>query len=346
MASITERGRSFQVQIRRKEAPSLSKCFKTLTEAKAWARQMESAIDAGNSSFSSVRNSNTPTLAAALSRYESEVLPHKKSAAKERSFINQWKRQKIASKSLANITPQDLANYRDAQLTTGMANSSVVRHLAVLSHIFTISIKEWGYSIDNPVKNVRKPRIKNARSRRPTLDELEAVLESLPSNEMRVFVQLAAETAMRRGELFSLTWNQVDLDRRFVFLPDTKNGTSRTVVISSKAAALFKAHQGAQKPLGSVFSFRHCDTPSKAFRRAVRLSRASYVQRCKTAQQVPNSGHLMDLRLHDMRHEATSSLFERGLSSMEVASVTGHKTLSMLQRYTHLSAAHLHAKLG
>jgi integrase len=346
MASITKRGQSFQVQVRRKDATNISKCFKTITEAKAWARQTEASIETGNSPILKRRNSIVPTLGEALVRYESEVTPHKKSAAKELNFISQWKKHALAAQSLAGITPKDVAAYRDEQLRHGKSPASVVRQLVVISHLFTIAVKEWGYSLDNPVLKIRKPTVANARSRRPSAEELDAVLENLPTDEMRTFVQLAAETAMRRSELFSLEWSQVDTESRFVFLPNTKNGTSRTVIVSSKAAALFKTHQGTKQPSERVFSFTHCDTPSKAFRRAVKLSRAHYEMQRKSVDESPMAGYLQNLRLHDLRHEATSSLFERGLSTMEVASITGHTTLAMLQRYTHLSAAHLQAKLG
>lgn len=346
MASITRRGQSFQVQVRRKGAPNISKCFKSISEAKAWARQTESLIETGNSPLLSRRNSNIPTLGEALLRYESEVTPHKKSATKELNFIAQWKKHVLASQNLAAITPKDIAGYRDDQLRQGKSAASVVRQLVVISHLFTIAIKEWGYSLDNPFLRVRKPKVANARSRRPSAEELEAVLANLQTSEMRVFVQLAAETAMRRSELFSLTWSQVDTDNRFVFLPDTKNGRSRTVIVSSKAASLFKAHKGTKTASERVFSFIHCDTPSKAFHRAVRLARAHHEHHRRRLGEEPVAGFLQDLRLHDMRHEATSSLFERGLSTMEVASITGHATLAMLQRYTHLSSTHLQAKLG
>lgn len=346
MASIKQRGKSFQVQIRRKGTPNLSKCFKTLTEAKAWARQAESAIDNAKSSFASVRNSNIPTLGQALLRYEHEVIPHKKCASKELVFTRRLKAHKAATKALSSITPHDIASYRDDLLKEGLARSSVVRHLAVVSHLFTTAIKEWGYSVENPVLKIRKPKVTNARARRPSASELTALLSNLPTSEMRAFVQLASETAMRRSELINLVWDQVDLEKRFVFLPSTKNGTSRTVVISSKAVQIFIALGSPQNTAQRVFSFVHIDTPSKAFRHALERSRKSYEAECKQNGCEPVAGYLQDLRLHDMRHEATSSLFERGLSSMEVASITGHKTLAMLQRYTHLSAAHLHAKLG
>ena len=53
-----------------------------------------------------------------------------------------------------------------------------------------------------------------------------------------------------------------------------------------------------------------------------------------------------NLRFHDLRHEATTRLFEKGLNIMEVASITGHKDLRMLRRYTHLKAEDLARKLG
>jgi integrase len=163
---------------------------------------------------------------------------------------------------------------------------------------------------------------------------------------MRVFVQLASETAMRRSELMGLTWGQVDLPKQFVFLPNTKNGNSRTVVISSKATALFMGLEGLKTPIERVFSFAHYDTPSKAFNRALMLARALHEHQCHTVNKQPEQGYLHNLRLHDMRHEATSRLFEKGLSAMEVASITGHKTLAMLSRYTHLSNSHLISRIG
>ncbi len=253
MASITKRGSSYQVQVRRAEAQPVSKCFKSLNEAKAWARQIEAALDNGSSPIVKVRNSNVPTFAEALNRYAAEVVPAKKGAAKEAGFIRHWLRQNLAAKQLSSITPQDMANYRDQQQKLGIAPSSVVRHLCIASHLYTIAIKEWGYSLDNPVLKIRKPKVSNARSRRPSAAELDAVLSQLPTDEMRVFVRLASDTAMRRSELFSLKWQQVDVEKGYVFLPDTKNGSSRTVVIGSKAAALFKAHQGTQTAQERVF---------------------------------------------------------------------------------------------
>jgi integrase len=321
MASIIKRGNTYQVQVRRKGAPSISKCFKTLAAAKAWARQTEAPIDMGHMPKPQPKVS----LHDALTRYAAEVIPHKKAAVQEASFIRLWQRETLAHKMLSDITGSDVATYRDEQLAQGLKPASVVRMLAVLSHLYTVAAKEWGYTVDNPTLNVRKPKVANARSRRPTAEEMQRIISNLPSDEMRVFVQLAAETAMRRSELFHLEWRCVDLEQRHVFLQDTKNGRSRSVLLSSRAVQLFESLPRVGE---RVFTFIHKDTPSKAFARAVKQA------------------NLHNLRLHDMRHEATSSLFERGLAVMEVASITGHRSLSMLSRYTHLSSSHLLAKLG
>jgi integrase len=131
---------------------------------------------------------------------------------------------------------------------------------------------------------------------------------------------------MRRGELLSLEWVNVDLNKRTALLPITKNGDSRGVPLSSRALAVPRS----LPPLttGRVFGELTADALKLSFRRAMRRA------------------GITGLRFHDPRHEATSRLFEKGLNVMEVASVTGHKTLQMLKRYTHLNAVDLAARLG
>ena len=130
---------------------------------------------------------------------------------------------------------------------------------------------------------------------------------------------------MRRAELVSIEWRNIDLENRFLILPDTKNGESRAVPLSSKALSLIQGV--ARNPTGKVFVSKP-NSVSQGFIRA-----------CKRAG-------LEDLRFHDLRHEATSRFFELGLNTMEVSAITGHKTLSMLKRYTHLKAKDLALKLG
>jgi integrase len=139
-------------------------------------------------------------------------------------------------------------------------------------------------------------------------------------------VALAIETGMRRGELLALQWSNVDLERRIAFLPITKNGESRGVPLSTRAVATLRGLPASSN--GRVFGELTTDALKQSFKRAARRAGIS------------------GLRFHDLRHEATSRFFEKGLNVMEVASVTGHKTLQMLKRYTHLSVTDLATRLG
>ncbi len=141
-------------------------------------------------------------------------------------------------------------------------------------------------------------------------------------------IRFAIATGMRRGEILSLEWRNIDMAQRVATLPDTKNGEARQVPLSTAAIA-------AITPLprhisdGRVFwTWARGDSFQAAWKRAFKLAGAP------------------DLRFHDLRHEAVSRFFELGLNPMEVASISGHKTLQMLKRYTHLKASELVKKLA
>ena len=137
---------------------------------------------------------------------------------------------------------------------------------------------------------------------------------------LRSIAQFALETAMRRGELVGMRWSHLNLVKRTLRIPDTKIGEAREIPLSSRAIEILN---GVPRRIdGRVFGLA-ANSISQAFERAA--ERAG----------------IADLRFHDLRHEATSRLFERGLNPMQVAAITGHKTLQMLKRYTHLRAEDL-----
>jgi integrase len=138
---------------------------------------------------------------------------------------------------------------------------------------------------------------------------------------------------MRFGELVGVTWANVNLEKRTIFLPDTKNGSPRTVPLSTRA---LNAIQTQPRSIdGRLFSAKSGSIRSAYL---IALSKAQTMQ--------PDSkSFLREFRFHDLRHEAVTRLFEKGLNTFEVGMVSGHKTLSMLQRYTHLRSEELVAKL-
>ena len=148
---------------------------------------------------------------------------------------------------------------------------------------------------------------------------------------------------MRLSEITSARWEYLDLTNRTLHLPNTKNGDSRTVPLSTTAVATFSnIRRGVTEPSsGCVFNITpHAATV--AFRRVVKRARKAYLE---ARGDQPDEGLFSNLRFHDLRHEAVSRMFERGLNAVEVSSISGHKTLQMLKRYTHLRAADLAKKL-
>lgn len=219
----------------------------------------------------------------------------------------------------------DLAAWRDAKLKAGAKANTVRLDLAVISHLYTIAAKEWSLPVDNPCAKIRKPSAGQGREVRMSPEKEAAILaEAAKINpELPAWIVLAVETGMRRSELAGLRREWIA--GRVARLPDTKNGTARSVPLSSRAldtlASLPAREDG--RALGMDL-----DWVTAAFAKAA--ARAGFPE----------------IRLHDCRHEATSRLFERGLNPMEVAAITGHKTLTMLKRYTHLNAEALADKLG
>lgn len=345
---------SIRVKIRRKGLPATSKSFDVAgsrladintaqKNAEAWARLVESEMDRGI--FQSRSESEQTTLAECLKRYQREVTPHKKGAAQEHGKIDKFLTYSLANFYMASIRGTHLAAFRDERLAEAKP-ATVVREMAILSHVFNVARKEWGMeNLSNPLEVVRKPKMPPGRDRRLSPAELEAILEAAGSDQLSDILLLALETAMRRSEIHKITWDNVFLNEQFLHLPDTKNGDSRDVPLSSKAVAILNSLAPAGTRQGRVFAMQP-NSISQAFSRARDSARENYVAACKASGIKPNPLFLIDLHFHDARHEATSRFFEKGLNPMEAASVTGHKSLQMLKRYTHLKPSDLAKKLG
>ncbi|WP_027776725.1 site-specific integrase [Paraburkholderia caledonica] len=376
MPTIRKRGQyQWEAQVRRRGYPAQSKTFTTKAEAEAWANMIESEMSRGI--WVSRSEAEATTLYEALKRYEEEVSQSKKGAAQESSVLKACKSVELARRPLATVRSADVAKLRDEWLKD-YKPATVLRRLAVLSHVFNIARKEWGMeSLSNPVELVRKPQPNNARTRRiavsdstlgtPSTDnpasergaqdgELERVAKASGSALLPPIIWLAVETAMRRGEIVSMLWVNVDLNRCVVHLPSTKNGDARDVPLSSRAVAVFQAledtrddakddaTESGEADTGRVFAIRS-DAVTRAFERAVARARKIYVDECKAAKIRPDGKFLTDLRFHDLRHEATSRLASI-FPMHELTKITGHKDPRMLMRYYHPRAEELAKRLA
>jgi integrase len=327
MASYRQRNGKWQARVLHDGCPDQTRTFATKADAEKWARSVESKIDRGV--FANVSEAQRTTLGDAIARYLVEVTPTMKGATEDTIRLKAIMRKPIARWSMANLSAAHIAAYRDERLKQVSAGT-VIRELAYLSSIINHARREWGITVPNPVQMVRKPQSPQARSRVLTDEEVAKLLQALEptgrrSHWTKPAVQLALATAMRRGELLSLRWEHIDLKGRTAFLPDTKNGESRTVPLSTLAvhvlAGLTRHISGAVIPV----KFFTLDAAFKRARKRVGLD---------------------EVRFHDLRRTAITRMAEKLPNVIELAAVSGHKSLMVLKRYYRPTASELAQKLG
>jgi integrase len=321
MASISKRNGKYHVRVRKQGIPTQCRAFINKRDAVRWAADTERAADNGHIVTVDC------TIGELLNRYEREISSKKRGWKVESYRLNTLRKSDLVEIKTSKLKPIHIARYRDDRLKK-VTPASVKRELVILSHMISVAMTDWGYDLPaNPCHRVRKPSVDNARDRRLIDDDFDRLISSCKHSDnayLAPLVEFAIETAMRRGELLSLRWSDVHVDQSYCHLPLTKNGSSRDVPLSMRAKALL---EDLPKDSELVIPI-HFEALKGLWKRA--MKRAG----------------IDDLHFHDLRHEATSRFFEKGLNVMEVAAITGHKDLRMLQRYTHLKASDLALKLS
>jgi integrase len=279
--------------------------------------------------FVSTEEAQRSTLSDLIARYLNEVTPTMKGAKEDTIRLKAIMRRSIAMWSMSNLSATRIAAYRDERLKE-VSSGTVIRELAYLSSIINHARREWAINVPNPVQMVRKPHSPQARSRVLTDEEIAKLLQALEpqgrrSHWTKPAVLLALATAMRRGELLSLRWENIDLHGRTAFLPDTKNGDSRTVPLSIAAVQVL---EGLPKHISGVV------IPVKFFSLDAAFKRAR------------KRAGLQEVRFHDLRRTAITRMAEKLPNVIELAAVSGHKSLMVLKNYYRPFAKELAQKLG
>ena len=322
MGSIRKRNGKFQAQVRREGVKPVSKTFLTKKDAEVWVRGIEARIDAGEV------NVAIPKLLALrdlLVRYADEITPQKKGKQQEFRRISRLLKDKISDTKLSKLSSATIAEFRDRRMKDGVRAAQI--DLIIIRHAIKIARLEWGVQLPtNPVEGVRIPNGVVRRTRRLESGEYEALSRAATrctNPYIWPCIEIAVETGMRRSEILSLQWDNVDLETRIALLLDTKNGSKRHVPLTTKAVEVLRSLAQEQKHVFPIsdYSVRH------GWDRLVKRA-------CITG-----------LRFHDLRHEAVSRFFELGLSVPEVAAISGHKDFRMLSSYTHISAESILHKL-
>lgn len=326
MASIRMRNGKYQVQVRVRGV-SRAKSFMTHAAARKWARQQE--VDAETRTY--LRQRYQPaSFAEVLDRYLREVTPTKRNTSYEPPVIRALLRQGWVNKSLSALSASDVAAYRDARLRT-IKGSSLHREFCVLKHACNLADREWDWDVPQDIfTRVRVVRQPAAMIRRITPEMVGQLLDAtkLSRNKLlKPLIILALETGLRRGELLSLRWSDVNWQDGVLRVTETKSGYPRNIPLTPLALAALAALKDRKDPaVEQVFPI----SPN-----AVKLGFA----------RVRERAGLCHVRFHDLRHEAVSRFFEMGLTPPEVASISGHRTLSQLMRYSHADAARVMRKV-
>jgi integrase len=324
VATYRKRNGKWQAIVRHKEIGTRARSFHTKQAAIKWVISVEEQLEAGT--FGTLRPTHI-TLGELLVRYACEVTPSKRGALTEGQRLQRLIRDPVSGLKVSQLTSQAVAAFRDRRRLDGRRTCHY--DLILIRHCLKIAMNEWGLMLSsNPVDRVKMPPSSPARNRRledGEFNRLEEAAKQTRNPHIWPVIVFAIETGMRRGEILGLEWEHVDLDRRIAYLPLTKNGSSREVPLSTKAAQVL-AKQRQRNDTSSPFPV----TPN-GFRLAW--------------DRLRSRAGLSDLRFHDLRHEAISRFFELGLNIPEVAVISGHKDPRMLFRYTHLRAEKLIQKL-
>ncbi len=324
MATIRQRNDRWQVIVKRKGYPVQTKTFDLRKDAEKWARLQERAIDVGQ--WQDRSEAEQTTLKELLERYVGEVSHAKRGAKAETYRIEHFKRSKLAQYSPAAITSRMIAEWRDERLKK-VSSGTVLRELLLLSHVFAVAIREWGIALNsNPVGLIRKPAPNKCRDRVLTdaqrIDLVNACTECR-NPWIRPVVVFALETAARRGEILSLTWNNVSLERRTALISG-KTGP-RKVPLSPTCIDVLQSLPRCLD--GRVFPVT-VEALKQAYERAV--IRAG----------------ICDFTFHDLRHDALTRLARMGFNVLELRAISGHTTVNMLQRYVSIDAGDLATRLA
>ncbi|QPS78583.1 site-specific integrase [Delftia tsuruhatensis] len=339
MASITKIGNRWRALVRRKGHPSYCKTFGVKAHAEAWARRIESEIDGGTSPRAESVFGRKLTVAAVIDTYvemrEQSGRPVHDSASEFYQLAGL--KRLLGTYDAGTLSVDAIVGFCRVRAEEGAGPYTINMDVSKLGTVMRYAAPMLKVKLPDVVHEAR-PLLSHlkliggggVRFRRAEGNELPDLLAQLTARRGKRYadaVEFAALTTMRRGEITRIRWEDVDEAKRLVLVrdrkdPRSKKGNDMWVPLLGPAWDLLQA-QPRDDVHGRIFPL-HPQTLSKYFKEA------------RTALGIDN------LRLHDMRHEGTSQLFEAGFQVPEVAMVTGHKNWKHLKRYTNLRPEMLH----
>jgi integrase len=316
---------TYRVRIRMRGHPQESATFSKISDAKAWAVRMGAAVQEGR--YFKDAQARRRTLGQLITRYQTDILPYKSTnqhfLSGQHKQLDWWKKQ-LGAYYLSEVTASRIV---EARSLLQVSPATVNRYMAALSHVFSVGVREWEWLESSPTRKITKLKEARGRVRYLSDDErlrLFMVLKERGDATLELIVTLAIATGARKGELLGLRWSDVDFERCRMVFEDTKNGDRRAASLGEHALKMLKAHHAQVH--NSMFLFPgNRGTPVRIDREFRELLRVADIS---------------NFRFHDLRHCTASYLAMNGATLLDIAHILGHKTLSMVKRYAHLSDSH------
>lgn len=293
-----------------------SKRFRRKVDAQRWAAKVETEAREYRA-FGVTRR----TVAEAIDRYVASELPELAlSSQRPRRAQLRWWRERLGRYMLHEVTPDLIAQHRDS---LGCSPATRNRYLAALRRVWTVAMKRWHWTDRSPAHLVATRREPEGRVRYLSSSEREALLQACRrslSATLYPLVVLALTTGARQQELMALRWQLVDLDRQVAYVLRSKNRQRRQLALAQWSIEVLREYGEHRGHADRVFpgSF-----PRTAFEHALVVS------------------GIEDFRWHDLRHTWASYMAMSGASLLEIQHAGGWKTAAMVNRYAHLSPAHV-----
>ncbi len=315
-----KRGKTYRVQFMR-NGQKIDRTFPRKKDAELFLARITSSEDLADALTSVALNSSSFSEVARqyLDQY----------TGRDRSAIQRigWWSERLGDKPVGKITRQHVKNGLDSLLKDEKAQATVNRYQAALSAVFAW-FNDENDTKHNPAREVRQQTEDNARTRFLSEDEIAALLDAASRSKwdrLHLLIHMALTTGARRSELINLRWCDIDFQHKTALLERTKNGSQRSLALTTAVIAELMPF----REIGEGYLFPHSSRLNAPFREFDHLWRACLID-----------AGITNFRFHDLRHSSASIMAKTGASLLELADHLGHKSMAMVQRYSHLSTAH------
>jgi integrase len=251
---------------------------------------------------------------------------HKRTWREDQRYGETWK-ARFAGRTLDEITAGEVEKLRTERLQgkDAVRPATVNRELAFLKHVYYVAIRD-GKTERNPLAKLRLLREPSGRVRYLTDEEETQLLKALATDGDRQRVLVLLNTGLRKSEFLGLRWRDVDMKAGVLTIPRSKNGEARYVPLNATVRGILGRLPRTLDRAALVF-------PNSEGKRDLRWAE-------KTFPAAVSAAKIEDFRLHDTRHTFASRLAMEGVDLLTIKDLGGWKTLTMVQRYAHLSKGH------